>query len=117
MADWYSVDDEDAVARLTAAWLDAPVENEERLGMLLEIAKDQVIACAPEPAEENGWATDPPSRFVEAQLQVVRKSWSADQATSDGGEAGAEGYTWTPYQRDRYIRELIRPKDMKPHVL
>lgn len=118
MAEWYSVDTEGDQDRLVAAWEDAPIENLETLGYMLGTAREQVIACAPTPGEDDDWADAPRDSFVLAQLMVTKKVWTADQvANGTGGDTlGAEGYTFTPYQRDRLIRDIIRPRDMKPDV-
>lgn len=47
MSIWFSVTDSAQQERLLRAWDDAPVENLETCGMLLEVARDQVIAYAP----------------------------------------------------------------------
>lgn len=118
MAEWYSVATEDDQDRLVAAWADAPIENLETLGYMLDTAREQVIACAPAPGETDDYQADPAGTYVYAQLQVTKKVWNADQVgNGNSGDAiGAESYTFTPYQRDRLIREIIRPRDMKPDV-
>lgn len=118
MAEWYSVETEEDQGRLVAAWPDAPIENLETLGYMLGTAQEQVIACAPAPAEGDDWDAAPRDSFVLAQLQVTKKVWNADNAANGtGGDSiGAEGYTFTPYQRDRLIRDIIRPRDFKPDV-
>ncbi|HWU29828.1 MAG TPA: hypothetical protein VN041_12175 [Microbacterium sp.] len=44
MSTWFTATDE---TRLLAAWSDAPIENLEVCGMILEVAREQVIAYAP----------------------------------------------------------------------
>ena len=44
---WYGAIGQTAQDRLLAAWPDAPIENEETLGFLLSVARDQVLAFAP----------------------------------------------------------------------
>ena len=123
MAEWYSVDDADAVERLQSAWQDAPVENLEVLGMLLETAREQVIAYAPAPDPDavtvvDGYviAGEPlPARYVLAQLMQTRNLLNAGTVTSEGN-FGEGGFTFTPRPMDKTIKQIIRPADGKPHV-
>ncbi|CAH0262583.1 hypothetical protein SRABI98_03546 [Microbacterium sp. Bi98] len=112
MANWYSVETAEDQERISAAWSDAPVENEELCGMILETARDQIIAYAPvlpdgEPV---------PARWVYAQLQQATNLWNAGRVSS-GGEGGIEQFTFTPRPLDKTIRGIIRPTDGKLHVL
>ncbi|MGB3375925.1 MAG: hypothetical protein WBA87_12415 [Microbacterium sp.] len=52
MVTWYSASDSEAQERLGSAWSDAPIENAELCDMILDTAREQVIAYAP--------ATTPP---------------------------------------------------------
>lgn len=111
MADWYTATDE-TVDRLLGAWPDAPIENLELCGFILETAKEQVIAYAPVLAE----GAVVPNRWVYAQLQQAQNLWNAGRV-STGGEVGVEGFNYTPRPLDKTIRGIIRPVDGKPHVL
>lgn len=118
MSTWYTAAPEEQVARIRGAWPDAPVQNLELLGMLLDVAREQVVAFGPAPApvppgEE---VPGPPPRFVLAQLMQVRNLWNAGRVTGDG-EVGPEGFTFRPYPLDNTIKAVIRPIDWKPHVL
>lgn len=126
---WYSVTSGEEQERLLDAWPDAPLGNLELLGGWLTTAREDVIACAPAPPAQGelgidedgylGYQSDdyPPDRYVLAQLAVVKKYWNASRVTTGGGDIGSEEYSWTPFQRDRLIRDMIRPRDTKPHVL
>lgn len=118
MVTWYSVDDAAQQTRLHKAWDDAPIENLELCAMLLETAKDQVIAYAPAPAPlaEGEPVPDPPARYVLAQLQQARNLLNAG-TVSTGGDLGVGQFTFTPRPLDKTIRQIIRPVDGKPHVL
>lgn len=144
MADWFTFDleDEAAIERLVLAWRDAPIENPEVCGFLLEVAREQVIAFAPSPGTAASAVTavlerfglehhmvdvlavlelgddiaNPPSRYVFAQLRQASNLWDAGRATASG-EVGAEGFMFTPRPLDKTIRSIIRPIDGKPHVL
>lgn len=136
MTVWYSISDEE---RLTGAWEDAPIEDAETCGFLLETARIQVLAYAPESAtlgaalDETlarfgvsqhlaavlallGVASfDPPFNYVFAQLRQAQNLWNAGRVSS-GGEAGMESFTFTPRPLDKTIRGIIRPTDGKPDV-
>ncbi len=112
MADWYSVATSEQTDRLLAAWTDAPIENVELCGTLLEVAQEQVLAYGP--VLEDGAPV--PSRFVFAQLRQAENLWNAGRVSS-GGEAGVEQFSFTPRPLDKTIRGIIRPTDGKPHVL
>jgi hypothetical protein len=108
MTNWYSVDTTDDQARLLAAWTDAPVENSELAGMLLDVAKEQVLAFAPEPDDDADPDAPPPARYVYAQLQQAQNLWNAGRSSQDG-DVGGDGYSFTPRPLDKTIRALIRP--------
>lgn len=124
MAKWHTVtntdepdeDENDARDRLLAAWPGAPLENLEVLSMLLTTAKGDVIAYAPEPAEDEDIEHDPLDRYVLAQLMQTRNLWNAGTTDSEG-QIGEGGFTFTPRPLDRTIRGVIRPRSGKPRVL
>lgn len=131
MTDWYSVATPEQESRLVEAWPDAPFQNRETCGMLLDVARDQVIAFAPAPPAPGvlevvdgfvtstgaGWSpTNPPSNYVYAQLQQAINLWNAGRVSS-GGDVGVDAFTFTPRPLDKTIKSIIRPIDGKPHVL
>ncbi|MGX1931717.1 hypothetical protein [Microbacterium resistens] len=120
MVTWYSADATDpaTVDRVVAAWGDAPIENLEVLGMILDVAKEQVIAYAPAPAPTPPGepVPDPPDRYVLAQLQQATNLWNAGRVTSSG-DVGEGQWSYQPRPLDKTIRGIIRPVDGKPHVL
>ncbi|WP_460776019.1 hypothetical protein [Microbacterium sp. GXF7504] len=124
MADWYSVQDDAEVDRLTtpAAWPDAPIEDLDTLELILDTAREQVIAYAPAPGGDtltvdDGYVTASPipARYALAQLQQAKNLWNAGRVSSDGN-LGDGGFTFTPRPLDRTIRQIIRPVDGKPDV-
>lgn len=122
MTDWYTFpeEDTDAQERLIGAWPDAPTSDTERLSMLLDVAKGDVWAWAPESEDDDGNPVDPPAtdvpvRLVLAQLQQVRNLWNAGR-TDSNGETGMDGFTFTPRPLDKTIRAMIRPKAGVPYV-
>lgn len=116
MATWYTVTTPEQADRLVAAWQDAPIHKEELCASLLEVARGQVVAYAPEPAEDDDYETAPPTRFVYGQLQQAVNLWNAGRVTGSG-EVGVDQFTFTPRPLDKTIRAIIRPVDGKPHVL
>lgn len=113
---WYTLPagDASAIERLEKAWDDAPTDNLEICGMLLEVAQEQVIAYAPAPLAGENIATAPKLRYVYAQLQQARNLWNAGRASSDG-EIGGE-FNFTPRPLDKTIQSIIRPRDVRPSV-
>lgn len=115
MTAWYSADeaDDEAQERLVGAWPDAPTANLETLGMLVEVARDQVWAYAPESDDDDGNAVvvpeDAPKRLVYAQLKQVENLWNAGRVSSDGN-TGMDGFVFTPRPLDKTIKRVIRPE-------
>ncbi|KQR86832.1 hypothetical protein ASF96_10995 [Microbacterium sp. Leaf179] len=97
--------------RVRAAWKDAPIENLELLDMILDTAKAQVIAYAPELPNDDNY----PSRYVLAQLMQARTLYQAGQVAS-AGTIGEGEYVFTPRPMDKTVRTIIRPEDGKPDV-
>lgn len=136
MTAWYSIADQ---GRLIGAWEDAPIEDEESCGFLLETARVQVLTYAPENATLAGAVellltqfgvsdklsdvlallgaepSDPPFNYVYAQLRQAQNLWNAGRV-SGGGEAGDGQFSFTPRPLDKTIRGIIRPADGKPDV-
>lgn len=92
MSTWFTTDNGGlADERLLAAWRDAPVENQEVCGFILEAARDQVIAYAPalvpttyEPVTltwANGWTLDL-TRVGDVVTGVLSSSGTASVATA-----------------------------------
>lgn len=116
MATWYTADTPEAVDHLTAAWDDAPIENEELCSRLLSIARDQVVTYGPAEGENDDYIGAPPDRYVHAQLMLAQQVWNDARAVSDP-DVGMDGFTFTPASLTKKIRQLIRPVDARPHVL
>lgn len=140
MSDWYSVTTPEETERLLGAWEDAPTENVELCGFLVNTARLQVLSYAPE-SDTLSAALElvlvrfdlveqladllelldvdpgtPPFNYVYAQLQQAKNLWNAGRVTS-GGEVGVDQFSYTPRPLDKTIRNIIRPEDGKPHVL
>lgn len=122
-------------------WKDAPVESLPLLRMLLDVARQQVVAFAPEGEPEEqvselltclGYGedvianvlavleleppADPPQRYVYAQVQQAKNLFNAGRVANDGS-TGAEGFTFTPRPLDKTIRAIIRPQSGGRDVL
>lgn len=124
MSTWYTAD-EAGLDRLVGAWADAPVSDEETLSMLLEVAAGQVWAFSPEatptddytgPLDGEGYIPTPdmsddtvPPRLVYAQLRQATNLWDAGRVNSNG-DAGIDGFVYTPRPLDKTIRGIIRPQ-------
>ncbi|WP_025159362.1 hypothetical protein [Leifsonia aquatica] len=108
---WLTCDTSEATDRLLGLWPDAPVENLELTGMLLDVAQEQVLAFAPAAPDGADWTSAPPARFVLAQRQQAQNLWNAGRATP---EVGPEEFSFTPRPLDKTIRTIIRPIDGKP---
>ncbi|WP_295824189.1 hypothetical protein [uncultured Microbacterium sp.] len=89
---WYTADDAAAQSRVVGAWKDAPLANLEVLGMLLDIAREQVLEYAPALDTEVG-------DVVPGALTVARRNLAKNpSATSLTGFSRAGGGTATIVQ-------------------
>lgn len=127
MASWFTVGD---LGRAHDALPELPVENEDLAGMLLDVAREQVLeyAADDEPAVQvtdllhnlgvgvatiaqvitllDFEASTPgvPTRYVYAQLMQAKNLWLAGK-----GEDGPEGFTFSPRPLSKDIQRVIRP--------
>lgn len=127
MADWFTDADLEAAHD---AFPELPIENETLAGMLLEVAREQVLAYAAddEPAvqvsdllhdlgvedatiaqvialldfEDKTFAV--PTRYAYAQVMQAKNLWFAGK-----GEDGPEGFTFSPRPLSKDIQRVIRP--------
>lgn len=130
MARWFTVEFDEEIERAHAALPELPIENVELSGMLLDVAREQVLAYAPngEPAERVanllyefgveeevidavilllGFETSGqriPTRYAYAQLQQAKNLWLAGR-----GADGPEGFTFAARPLTRDIQRIIRP--------
>lgn len=112
-AKWYSAEDAEAQARVVAAWKDAPVTNVELLEMILDTAREQVLAYATENDRSLPGLTL--ARLAYAQLQQAKNLWNAGRVDS-AGDVGPEGFSFTPRPLDKTVQSLIRPRSGVPDV-
>lgn len=82
MAEWFTVggatpeEETKAQERLVAAWVDAPIDNLEVCGMLLEVAREQVLAYAPDPED-----SDDLIATAVAAVQVIYDTYTTTPGT------------------------------------
>lgn len=126
--EWYSASGEAALERIEAAWPDAPTDNPELCGMLLDVAKLQVEMYAParydldhsdngsDPATLLGWINGAlPPRLVYAQLQQAKNLYNAGRIVGDS--TGADGFSFVPRPLSKEIQKIIRPQSGVASVL
>ncbi|EPD83304.1 hypothetical protein HMPREF1529_02680 [Microbacterium sp. oral taxon 186 str. F0373] len=127
MAIWFTAD---YLERAHGALPELPVENEDLAGMLLDVAREQVLeyAADDEPGVQvtdllhnlgvedakiaqvitllDFEASTPgvPTRYVYAQLMQAKNLWLAGK-----GEDGPEGFTFSPRPLSKDIQRVIRP--------
>lgn len=108
---WYTLD----LARLD--WQDAPSPTDFDgagdyvLWELLEAAKEEVLAFAPDLAAD----VRPPLRYRKGQLMHARTLWNAGNSDANG-QSGLEGFIVTPKSLEKDTRELLRPRTGRPVV-
>lgn len=104
-------------------WLDAP-EQDSILSDLLEVAKVQVLAFAPErpstPGTLDGGDADTdftvPTSYRVAQLMQTRNLWNASKVDPASGGMGEDSFVVRPFPMDWVVKNIIRPKRGKPVI-
>lgn len=130
MATWFITGAGASLEDAHAAFPELPIENVELAGMLLDVAREQVLAFAAddEPTVQVAdllknlgveeaviaqvitllgfEATEPgiPTRYVYAQILQAKNLWFAGK-----GEDGPEGFTFSPRPLSKDIQRIIRP--------
>lgn len=88
-------------------WLEAPDESDDPiLAELLEVAREAVVAYAPE-------LDDPlavPTSYRLAQLMQARSVWNAQRTGTEA--VGPDGFAIRVYPLDKNIRQLLRPRQV-----
>lgn len=136
---WYTASDEASRERIEDAWSDAGSIGDELLGMLLDVARQQVTAYAEdgEPVEQvkelveflgypaatitavlavlGEGVPETPARFVFAQLQQAKNVYNAGRVV--GSDAGPEGFSFVPRPLSKEIQKIIRPQSGAASVL
>lgn len=88
-----------------AEWPDAVKLSDRRLFTLLEVARGQVLAYAPE--QQPG--TLPPVQWRLAQIMQARNVLNASRV-DPSGSAGGQDFTLTPFPLDWTVKQLLRPQ-------
>lgn len=89
-----------------AEWPDAHELADDRLWSLLEVARIECAAYAPElPADAL-----PPVNYREAQLMQARNRAAASRVDPATGSEGGDGYGMTPFPLDWLVQQTLRPK-------
>ena len=102
----------------SAQWEDAPYD-EERLQELLDVARGQVIAYAPEKKSDPNLdpaSTTVPVAYRLAQLRQAQNIWTAGTVDPAGGIGDGEAFVLRPHPLDWHVKQIIRPKGARPRV-
>ncbi len=111
---WYKVDTPTRVQRVVDAWAEAPVRNLETLGLILGVARNDVLAYAPaQPADTD--PENPPDNLVLAQLMQAKNLLAAGTVSS-AGDIGEGAFVFTPRPMDKTIKGIIRPRIGRPRA-
>ncbi len=100
MSAWYTVATPSEVDRLRAAWPGAPIENAELCATLLDVAREQVEAFAPETAPEVAVPLPAPltvvidSGGVSGTLRFARELGNVLRISVELGNSGADIEGW-----------------------
>ena len=105
---------------LVDEWADAARISDEMLALLLDVARDQVIAYAPRKFQllvsEVGVNVDIPESYVLAQIRQTQNLYRAS-VTDAGGQIGdGESFAITVFPLDWHVKQLIRPNRGAPRV-
>jgi hypothetical protein len=98
------------LSQVRANWRDAPA-NDVLLWRLLDVARIQVEAWAPDPTPEVI-----PSNYISAQYTQARNVWNAVKSDPATSAIGDEGLLLRPFPLDWTVKNMIRPKVAKSVV-
>lgn len=102
-------------------WDDAHGLDDDKLAELLEVARGQVVAYAPERKADPIVAadsTDVPVAYRLAQLRQAQNMWAAQHSDSSGGMGDGAEFELRPISHplDWHVKQIIRPKGAAPRV-
>lgn len=129
MASWLTP----ATARdLRELWPDVEQLEDSTLELLLDAARDQVIAYAPalpsdvvEREEGTGYGYGPfggelpptiPGRYAFGQFQQAKNIWNASRVDASGGIGDGSDFVMRPTPLDWHVKQILRPKRGRPRV-
>lgn len=101
-----------------ANWDDAPYDDDQ-LTELLEVARTQVVAYAPERKADPIVQPDSeavPVTYRLAQLRQAQNIWTAGTVSSDGTTGDGGDFVLRPHPLDWHVKQIIRPKGARPRV-
>lgn len=109
--DWYTIVDIEEPEVLDL-WADIAQLSGETISLLLEVARDQVLAYAPALADP---AIIPP-RYRLAQMRQAVNLYRASIADA-GGQVGDDGsFAISPRPMDWHVKNILRPAKGRPRV-
>jgi hypothetical protein len=98
------------IAGVRSVWRDAPA-NDVQLWRLLDVARQQVAAWAPQPVP------DPvPDNLTTAQYTQARNVWNAIKADPSNLAIGDDALLIRPFPLDWTVKRMIRPANPRPVV-
>lgn len=118
MTTWHDAGSARALADL---WPDVHSIDPTVLEVLLQAAREQVIAYAPtlppyEPEGEDPAPQQIPARYALGQLRQAQNLWNAARVDSAGGFGDAEQFVVRPTPLDWHIKQILRPQKGRPRV-
>ena len=98
-----------------AVWEDADHIPDATLEVLLEVARDAVLAFAPALPDDYP-VGQCPAAYQLAHLMQTRNLWNAVEVDSDGDLGGGD-FTVRPVPLDWIIKQVLRPRTAVPVAL
>lgn len=100
---------------MRSTWRDAP-ESDVALWRLLEVARGQVEAYAPDRDVVGSTIPRPSTNLVLAQTTQARNIWNAVKSDPANQGIGDEGFVIRPFPMDWTVKNLIRPQRATPVI-
>ncbi len=94
-------------------WPDVDALGDETLDVLLDAARDQVIAYAPALAPD---AATIPDRYALGQLRQAQNLWRASIVDASGGIGDGESFVIRVMPLDWHVKQILRPRGGVPRV-
>lgn len=111
------VQDDDGWQSLDSAredWPDARKLSDRKLFLLLELAKQEVLAYLDEEGELA--PIRPPIHYGEGQAMQARNLWNAAKVDPANGGIGEESFVVRPFPLDWMVRQVLKPKRGVPVI-
>ncbi len=110
MTTWHTPE---TVSELAGLWPDVDTIDEAVLDVLLDAAKEQVIAYAPALPED---AETIPPRYALGQIRQAQNLWNAARVDASGGVGDGDTFVIRPTPLDWHVKQILRPRRGVPHV-